>query len=288
MAEFLIVQTLNGLVYSMVLFVLALGLSLTFGLLRLVNLAHGSFFLIGAYIAYSVSQQTHSFWIAAIAAPLGAAIIGGLLERVWLQHFYRRSDLDQVIVTFGFALVFGDLVKMIWGKDILSLAPPAVLSGSVAVADITFPVYRLVLIVIGVLLFLGTWYAIERTRIGSLVRASVADRDMVAGLGFNVRSLFTLVFAFGVLLAGLAGVLGAPITGIYPGLDLEVLITTLIVIVVGGLGNIVGAFWASLLIGVSETYGRALLPEVASFLTFALMAATLLVRSWGRLEEEIE
>lgn len=288
MLEFLTVQTLNGLVYSMLLFLLALGLSLTFGLLRVINLAHGAFFLMGAYFGFTAWSLTHSFWVAVVAAPIGSALVGGLLERVWLQQFYVRNELDQVILTFGFALAFADVMKMIWGKDIRSIPTPSAFSGAVEVAGISFPSYRLVLIAVGVLLFVATWLAIERTRAGALIRASVADRVMVSGLGFNIRLLFTYVFAFGTAVAGLAGVLGAPITGVYPGLDFEVLITTLIVVVVGGLGSISGAFWASLLIGLAETYGKALYPAMASFIIFGLMVAVLLFRAWGRDEEDVE
>jgi branched-subunit amino acid ABC-type transport system permease component len=286
--EFLVVQTLNGLVYSMLLFVLALGLSMTFGLLRFVNLAHGSFFLLGAYVGLTVHNRTGSFILAAFAGGLTAGVIGFLLERLSLRHFYRRSDLDQVILSFGFALVFVDVAKMIWGRDVHSLGAPSWLAGSVNIGAMTYPSYRLALIAIGIALFVAVWFAIERTRAGALVRASVADRDMVSGIGFDVRALFTLVFAFGALLAGLGGVLAAPITGIYQGLDFEVLITTLIVVVVGGLGSISGAFWASILIGVADTYGRALIPETASFLIFGVMALVLLVRSWGQVEEDID
>ena len=221
-------------------------------------------------------------------AALTAGVIGFLLERLSLRHFYRRSDLDQVILSFGFALVFVDIAKMIWGRDVHSLGVPSWLAGSVNIGAMTYPSYRLALIAIGVALFVAVWFAIERTRAGALVRASVADRDMVSGIGFDVRALFTLVFAFGALLAGLGGVLAAPITGIYQGLDFEVLITTLIVVVVGGLGSISGAFWASILIGVADTYGRALIPETASFLIFGVMALVLLVRSWGQVEEDID
>jgi branched-chain amino acid transport system permease protein len=228
------------------------------------------------------------FWLAILAGMLGSALVGALLERSWLQRFYVRSELDQVILTFGFALVFADLMKMFWGKDIRSLPVPSAFSGTVSVAGTYFPSYRLVLIAAGISLFVVTWMAIERTRIGSLIRASVSDRVMVSGLGFNIRLLFTYVFAFGTAVAGLAGVLGAPITGVYPGLDFEVLITTLIVVVVGGLGNITGAFWASLLIGLAETYGKAVYPAAASFIIFGLMAVVLLIRSGGRDEEDVE
>jgi len=286
--EFIAVQSLNSLVYSMLLFLLALGLSLTFGLLRVVNLAHGAFFLIGAYVGMSTWLFTRNFWAAAVLAPLAAAALGALVEELWLRRFYARAELDQVILTFGFALVLADVMKMVWGKDIRGVSAPAAFAGSVQIADISFPSYRLLLIAVGLALFVLTWAAVEKTRVGALIRASVADREMVGGLGFNVRFLFTAVFAFGTGLAGLGGWLGAPITGVYPGLDFEVLITTLIVVVVGGLGNITGAFWASLLIGVSETYGRALMPELASFIIFGVMASVLLWRSWGRDEEEVE
>jgi branched-subunit amino acid ABC-type transport system permease component len=288
MIDFLIIQTLNGMVYSMLLFLLALGLSLTFGLLRVVNLAHGSFFLLGAYFGLSTWLFIRNFWLAAIAAAIGAALSGGILEKLSLKRFYARSDLDQVILTFGIALVFADVMKAIWGKDIHSIPVPTPLDGAIQIVGVSFPSYRLVLIGIGVALFVATWLAIERTRIGALIRASVSDREMVAGLGFDVRLLFTAVFAFGTGLAGLGGVLGAPIMSIYPGLDFEVLITTLIVIVVGGLGSISGAFWASILIGVCETYGKVLFPEISSFIIFGIMAGVLLLRSWGRHAEEVE
>jgi branched-chain amino acid transport system permease protein len=287
-AQFIAIQLLNSLVYSMLLFLLALGLSLTFGLLRVVNLAHGAFFLLGAYFGMSVWGFTHSFLIAVAVAPIGAGLVGALLEKLWLQRFYQRAELDQVILTFGFALVFADVMKMLWGKDIHGVPAPPAFAGAIQLGDFSFPTYRLVLIAVGVVLYVVTWLAIERTRVGALIRASVADRTMVAGLGYNVRFLFVAIFAFGTGLAGLAGWLAAPITGIYPGLDFEILITTLIVVVVGGLGNITGAFLAALLIGASETFGKALLPEFASFIIFGVMAAVLLYRSWGRDEEEVE
>ena len=234
MAEFIIVQTLNGLVYSMLLFIFALGLSTTFGLLRFVNLAHGSFFLLGAYVGISMLNATSHFALAALSGAVVAGGIGLALERMFFRKFYRRIDLDQVILSYGLALVFIDVAKMIWGKDIRSLPAPDWLSGGVEIASVTFPIYRLFLIALGCALFAGTWLTVERTRIGALIRASVDDRDMVNGIGFDVRPLFTLVFAAGAMLAGLGGVLGGPITSVYPGLDFEILITALIVVVVGG------------------------------------------------------
>ncbi len=288
MTEFLVIQTLNAVVYSMLLFILALGLSLTFGLLRIVNLAHGSFFMLGAYVAITVERLSGSFWVALIVAPLVIGLLGASIEWLWLRHFYRRHEFDQVILTFGFTLVFADVVKILWGKDILSLQEPQALDGVVQIAQSVFPEYRLFLIAFGIILFVAMWLCIERTSVGALIRATVSDRDMVSGLGCNVRGLFTGTFAFGALLAAMGGVLGGPIIGVYPGLDVEILITTLIVVVVGGLGNITGAFWAGLLIGASETYGRALFPEFARFVIFVVMAAALLLRSLRMPEEEIE
>ena len=288
MIEFLVVQTLNGLVYSMLLFLLALGLSLTFGLMRVVNLAHGAFFLVGAYCGFTAWSLTQSFWLALFAGSIAVALAGALLEHFWLQKFYVRDELDQVILTFGFALVFADVMKMLWGKDIRALPPPEAFAGAVEISGIAFPSYRLLLIAIGAIFFVAVWLGLARTRVGALIRASVSDRVMVSGLGFNIRLLFTGVFAFGTGLAGLAGVLGAPILGIYPGLDFYVLITTLIVVVVGGQGSVVGAFAASLLIGMAETFGKAIYPAAASFIIFGLMVAVLLYRAWGRHEEDVE
>jgi branched-chain amino acid transport system permease protein len=287
MSEFLIVQVLNSLAYAMLLFVLALGLSLTFGLLRFVNLAHGSFFLFGGYIGSAVALAGGSFPLAVLAGAVGAGVLGLLVEFLVVRHFYRRSDLDQVILSFGCALIIGDVVTMWGGKNVKSIALPDWLSGSLLVFNVPFPIFRLLIITAGLTLFILTWLVIERTRVGSLLRASVDDRTMVGGLGFDVRFLYAAVFGFGALLAGTAGVIGAPVTGLYPGLDLEILITTLVVVVVGGLGNASGSFWASLLIGFVETFGRIAVPQLASFLVLVLMAIVLVWRSIGKFEEEI-
>ena len=287
LAEFIAIQTLNSLVYSMLLFLLALGLSLTFGLLRVVNLAHGGFYLLGAYVGLSVWTFSHSFLVAVVIAPLAAGLIGALLEKLWLRHFYARAELDQVILTFGFALVFADVMKMLWGKDIRGVPAPSTLAGAVQLGDFAFPSYRLLLIAVGLDsscdLACDRAYPHRRTDPG-LGRRPRHGRGARFQCALPVHGDLRLRHG----LAGLAGWLAAPITGVYPGLDFEVLITTLIVVVVGGLGNIVGAFWASLLIGGSETFGKAMLPEFASFIIFGVMAAVLLFRSWGRDEEEVE
>jgi len=288
MTEFLVVQTLNGLAYSMLLFIMALGLSLIFGLMGFVNLAHGSFFLLGAYMALTTLRLTGNFWFALFASSLMVGVIGIILEKIWLSRFYRRSEMDQVILTFGFALLFVDIAKFFWGVDVLALNIPPVLTGSIHIGDTEFPYYRLFVSGVGIALFLLTSIFIERTKLGALIRAAVWDQDMVMGLGLNVRTIFAVMFALGVFLAGFGGVLAAPITGISAGLDFEILIVTLIVVVVGGLGNINGAFWASLLIGIIETFGRALFPSFAIFLIFTLMAVVLVIRSLRKAGLETE
>ncbi len=287
MLDFLLVQTLNGLVYSMLLFMMVLGLSLILGLMWVVNLAHGSFFLLGAYVAFTMWRLTDGFWLGLVVAPIAVALLGLALERLWLQRFYQRPHMDQVILTLGFSLVLFDVARFLWGVDILSLPPPAALEGVVLLGLSQFPSYRIAVIAVGLLLAFLTWFFIDRTKLGALLRAAVADREMVSGLGFNVRSVFSVMFSVGAALAGLGGVIGAPILSIYLGLDMEILNIAFVVIVVGGLGNISGAFWGSLLIGVADTYGRVLIPEFSMFLTFALMATVLLFRSWGKLEEDV-
>ena len=194
--------------------------------------------------------------------------------------------MDHVLLTFGFTYVFADIVKFFWGVEIQALSKPALLQGSFQIFDTEFPIYRLFVIGVGITLFLLTRFFIARTNVGALIRAAVLDRDMVIGLGFNVRAIFTVMFALGVLLAALGGILAAPITGIYIGLDLEILIIALIVVTVGGLGNIQSAFWSSLLIGIADAYGKTFLPNFTMFLILTIMAVVLVVRSMGQPDVE--
>jgi branched-subunit amino acid ABC-type transport system permease component len=288
MVEFIVVQTLNGIVYAMLLFTVSLGLSMIFGLMGLVNLAHGSFFLLGAYLGLTIWRLTGNFWIAFFVSPVVAGLIGIILERIWFTRFYGRTHMDHVLLTFGFSYVFADIVRFFWGVEIQALSTPALLEGTVRIVGTDFPIYRLFVIVVGIGLFLLTRLFIGRTNLGALIRAAVLDRDMVIGLGFNVRAVFTVMFAVGVFLAGLGGILAAPITGIYIGLDLDILIIALIVVTVGGLGNIQSAFWASLLIGIADAYGKTFLPNFSMFLILTIMAVVLIIRSMGRPDVEEE
>jgi len=278
---FYLLQALNGLAYGMLLFLLAAGLSLIFGLMEVVNLAHGGFYMLGAYLALSAVRWTGSFWIAAIAVPLVLGAVGFLLEWEFLRPLYRRTHLDQILLTFGFAFVFSDLARWWWGADVQSLAPPPGLDRSIPLLGTFFPSYRLFVIALGAAMAGGLWLGLGRTRLGAMVRAGVANREMAQALGIDIGLVFTGVFAFGAALAGLAGVIAAPIQGVFPGVDFETLIVTLIVVVVGGLGTLPGSFWGSLLIGEVDTFGKTLVPQMALVVTYLVMAAVLLVRPTG-------
>lgn len=278
---FYLLQALNGLAYGMLLFLLAAGLSLIFGLMEVVNLAHGAFYMLGAYLALSIVRWTGSFWIAAVIAPLALGALGFALEWEFLRPLYRRTHLDQILLTFGFAFVLSDLARWWWGADVQSLAPPPGLDRSIPLLGTLFPSYRLFVIAFGAVLAGGLWIGLSRTRLGAMVRAGVANREMTQALGIDIGLVFTGVFAFGAALAGLAGVIAAPIQGVFPGVDFETLIVTLIVVVVGGLGTVTGSFWGSLLIGEVDTFGKTLVPQVALVAIYLVMAAVLLVRPAG-------
>jgi branched-chain amino acid transport system permease protein len=279
--EFLLVQFLNGLGYAMLLFLMAAGLSLIFGLMNVVSLAHGSFFMLGAFIGLSIFTATHSYWLALLLAPLPTAVVGILVERLFLRRLYQRGHLDQVLLTFGFTFVFFDLVRSVWGSDIRTMPPPDLLQGVIHIADGAFSTYRLFLIALGIVLATLLWLLIERSRLGAMVRAGVDDSAMAAGLGANVPVLFTGVFGVGVLLAALGGVAAGPVLGLYPGMDSDILIPAFIVIVIGGMGSLRGAFVGSLLIGEADTFGKAYFPSLALFLIYLVMAIVLLARPQG-------
>ena len=280
--ENFLIQLLNGLVTSMLLFVMAAGLSLIFGLMDVINLTHGAFYLLGGYIGLTAVRLLGDFWLALIIAPLVVGGLGLLIEYFFLRRLYgRHRHLEQVLFTFGVTLIIIDLTRATWGAYVESIPSPALLSGQVSLFHIQFPVYRLSLIGFGLLLAFLLWLLIERTRLGAIVRAGVSDAEMVSGLGINIQRVFAGVFAFGTGLAALAGVVGAPVFTLYPGLDSEILILALVVVVIGGLGTLKGAFFGSLIIGLADTFGKALLPELSRFILFAVMAFVLLLRPSG-------
>ncbi len=279
--EFFLEQILNGLVYGVLLFLTAAGLSLIFGLMNVVSLAHGSFFMMGGYVAFTVYRLTGSFWAALLLAPVPVAAAGVAMEVIFLRPLYRRGHLDQVLLTFGFTFIFLDVVQTIWGRDVLALPPPAVFDGVVALGTGVFSSYRLFLIGLGLAIALLLWLFLDRSRLGARVRAGVDDAAMAGGLGCNISALFTAIFGAGVALAALGGVAAGPIVGIYPGQDAEILIPAFIVIVVGGMGSLRGAFVGSLLIGEADTFGNAYMPQTALFMIYLVMAIVLLARPQG-------
>src|SRR5882757_2683900 len=279
--DLLVAQLLNGLVYGVLLFLMAAGLSLIFGLMNVVSLAHGSFFMLGAYLGLSIFRATGSFWLALLLAPIPVVAIGVAIERLFLRPLYRRGHMDQVLLTFGFTFVFLDLVQTVWGRSVLRLPVPEALQGTLHIGAGVFSAYRLFLIGFGFAIALLLWLFLERSRIGAMVRAGVDDAQMASGLGGNIPALFSGMFGFGVALAALGGVAAGPILGLYPGMDAEILIPAFIVIVIGGLGSLRGAFAGSLLIGIADTFGKAYLPSLALFLIYLAMILVLLVRPQG-------
>jgi len=261
---------------------MAAGLSLIFGQMNVINLSHGAFYLLGGYIGLSMIQQIGAFWPAVILAPLFVAALGLLVERLLLRRLYGgHHHLEQVLLTFGVAIILSDLIEWNWGAYVQSVPPPQILAGQIPIFGLQFPIYRLSILGFGLLMALGLYLFIGRTRIGAIVRAGVTHSQMVSGLGININQVFAAIFAVGTALAALAGVLGAPITTLYPGLDFEILILTVVVVVVGGLGSLKGAFFGALLIGMADTFGKALIPEFSLFLIFAVMALVLLIRPSG-------
>jgi branched-subunit amino acid ABC-type transport system permease component len=286
-SAFLVEQFLNGLSYAALLFLLASGLTIIFGLMNVINLAHGSFFMVGAYVGVSAAQQTGSFTLAVLLGGGAGLVVGILIETLFLNKLYRRPHLDQVLLTLGLIYIIGDLVRWRWGAGFMSLSPPSALDFSIPLFDAAYPVYRLFVAAVGMGLALVLWLAERHTIYGAIVRAGVLDPEMVAGVGIDVRRVFLGVFALGAMLAGTAGVLGAPIIGIYQGIDAAILITSLIVVVIGGLGTLAGSFWGSLIVGMAQTFGSALLPKLAMFFIFAVMALVLLFRPQGLLGRKV-
>ncbi len=286
--EQIVLQALNGLAIGALLFVLAAGLSLIFGMMDIVNLAHGAFYMIGGYLAYSLVRGSATscvrasldFWIALLVVPPLLGLLGLVLYAAVLRRL-RGRHLEQVLLTIGLAILAADLVRWCWGGEVLSLPAPRGLEASVPILGEAYPVYRLFLIAFGIALAAVLWLVQERTGLGALIRAGVSDAEMLSALGVDTERLFALTFAAGAALAGLAGVVGTPILGLQPGIDETALILSLIVVVVGGLGTLSGAILGSFVVGPANTFGALLVPEFALAFIFMVMAAVLLLRPSG-------
>ncbi|HEY8486182.1 MAG TPA: branched-chain amino acid ABC transporter permease [Limnochordales bacterium] len=273
---------LIGVSYGWVLFLVAVGLSVIFGLMGFVNLASGSFYILGAYVAISVARATGSFAAALAAGGAATAVLGVAMEKAFLKRLHGKL-LEQVLLTLGIAYVVQDMARWLWGAQPMALPPPPGLDGSVTVAGLTLPAYRLALVAVGTVLGCAAWALLERTRLGAYVRAGVDDLETLKSLGVNTSAVFTAVFALGAFLSGLGGALGAVVTGVAPGMDFEMLILALVVVVFGGLGSVAGAIAGSLVLGVVDSLVKELWPQAALFVVYGLMALVLVVRPQGLL-----
>ena len=286
-----LIQLLNGVQYGLLLFLVSSGLTLVFGIMGIINVAHGSFYMIGAYLAWSLAGQVGSFWLALPLAIALSVLIGLLLEWLVVRWLYKRDHLYQVLCTYGLILVFEELRSVLWGDDVRSLPVPDILNYSIPLNDtLSYPVYRLGISVVCLAVALGLYLVIQKTRLGMTIRAGASNRDMVQSLGINIQLVYRVVFAAGIALAAFAGMIAAPVSAVAPGMGNYVLIICFVVVVIGGLGSVKGALIASLLIGLVDTFGKVLhlevaglklLPELSSMTVYVLMAGILLWRPEG-------
>lgn len=299
MANLFLLQLLNGMQFGILLFLIAAGLTLVFGIMDFVNLAHGVIYMVGAYLAVTFTQMTGSYGMGLLLTLPATLLVGLVLEVLVFRKLYDRPHLDQVLATFGLVMIISEAVEIIWGAAPLSVPMPEALSGSVPlIGPLRYPVFRLVVIAVGLLTALGLWFVITRTRIGMRLRAGATNRAMVSALGVDIKRLFTIIFAFGAMLAGFAGAMVAPILTVDPGMGESVLILAFVVIVIGGIGSIRGAFAGALLVGLVDTLGRSFGPIIlrafldpaaagqagrvlAPMLVYILMAIILAVRPAG-------
>jgi branched-chain amino acid transport system permease protein len=277
---YFITQTLNGLFSAALLFLIASGLTLVFGVMRTVNIAHGSFYMLGVYVAWTVITRTQSLFLGTLAAIVIVGAVGYVVQRVFLRRF-GAQPLAQMMMTMGFALVFRDGAFMIWGGDAFTLPYPAALRGSMDAGGVVFPIYRLFVIVIAAVVAVLLWLVNEKTLIGARLRAAVDDPEMAGATGINVALLSGLVFAAGAGLAAFGGVMGGPILGGYPGMDFDLLPLALVVVIIGGMGSLQGALVGSVVVGMIDNFGKALVPELSYFTLFAPMIIVLALKPTG-------
>ncbi len=286
-----LIQLLNGVQYGLLLFLVASGLTLIFGIMGVINLSHGSFYMVGAYLAWSLTQHLGSFWMALPAGILLSVVLGLFLEWLFIRHLYRRDHLQQVLLTYGLILIFSELRSILWGDDVHSVSVPALLAGSIPLTEmLSYPVYRLWLSLVCVILAALLYFVIQHTKLGMMIRAGASNRQMTQSLGINIDVLYRFVFAFGVAMAAFAGMIAAPVSSVFPGMGNQVLIVCFVVVVIGGIGSVKGAMAAALLIGLVDTFGKVfdveiagigVLPELAGMSIYVLMAVVLLWRPEG-------
>ena len=277
-----LIQLLNSVQYGLLLFMLAAGLTLIFGIMGVVNLAHGSFYMVGAYLAWSLSSYFGSLTLAVLGGAALSVLLGLALEWLLFRHFYQRDHLDQVLLTFGLIYIFEELRSILWGDDVHGVPIPELLGASIALTDNqSYPVYRLFMSGVCITLAVGLYLLISRTRLGMKIRAGAFNREMAEALGVNIKLIHAIVFALGVTLATIAGMVAAPVSSVYPNMGSQVLIMCFVVVVIGGIGSVRGALIAALLVGLVDTFGKVLVPQMAGMLVYMLMAGVLLWKPEG-------
>ncbi len=284
-ANFLI-QTLNSLQYGLLLFLVASGLTLVFGIMGIINLAHGSFYMIGAYLAFVLTSATGSLVLAVVLGIPLALLFGAFLEWALFSHLYKRDHLEQVLLTYGLILIFEQLRALLVGDNVHGVPIPAFLDASIQLTDVmSYPVYRLAISAVCIVLAVALYYLIQRTRLGMMIRAGNDDRGMVESLGINIDMIYRVVFALGVAMAALAGMLAAPISSVFPNMGSHVLIISFVIVVIGGIGSVWGALVAALIVGFADTFGKVLIPELSGIVVYVVMAVVLLWRPEGILKK---
>jgi branched-chain amino acid transport system permease protein len=281
----LFIQVMNSISLGMNLFIIAAGLTLVFGVLRIVNFAHGSFYMVGAYVAYSTIQTVGDtdlgFWAGVVASAVVMGTIAFFVERLLLARLYDKDHMLQLLFTFALVLIIKDLVKIVWGSEQFSISSPPMFRGAVNLGISMYPAYMLVLCAVGPLIALGIWFAIEKTRWGRIVRAARLDREMLSALGTDVKRVYSIVFVVGAMLAAMGGALAAPRSAVDPGMDSLVIIDCFVIVIIGGLGSLMGSFVGALILGFLTVFGAVFLQEWVIVAVYVLMVVILLVRPWG-------
>ncbi len=278
----LLIQTLNGIQYGFLLFLVASGLTLIFGIMGIINLAHGAFYMLGAYICYWLFDFTGNLFTAILIGIVIMVGVGYLIERLAISHLYKRDHLYQVLLTYGMILIFNELQKIFWGTDFYSVPVPEVLSGGIALTETQdYPIYRLFISLVCMIIAAGLYLLITKTRLGMMIRAGASNREMAQTMGIDIGRVFAIVFSMGTALAAFSGMIGSPLSSVFPGMGDEILIISFVVVVIGGIGSVKGAFVGAMIIGLADTFGTVLLPNFASVAVYAVMALILLWRPQG-------
>ncbi len=277
-----LIQLLNSIQYGFLLFLVASGLTLVFGIMGIINLAHGAFFMFGAYLVYWLTGVVDNYFVGILLGLPIMLVMGYVIERLAIARLYQRDHLYQVLLTYGLILILNELQKILWGSDFYSVPVPAVLDGSIALTETqAYPIYRLFISVVCMLVAAGMYVVIARTRLGMIIRAGSVNREMVQSLGININRIYAIVFSAGAALAAFAGMIGAPVSSVYPGMGDQILIISFVVVVIGGIGSVKGAFVGAMIIGLADTFGKVLIPDFASMAVYATMALILIWRPQG-------